>query len=145
MSNNEDIKSLEDTKYIQNKCLNFPNISNRLFAISRLIDGDFVDIGTDHGYLPIYMGMKFLQNNKEHKIIACDYNKKPLEKARENVLKYNLGDVVDIRLANGLEKVSAFEVDIMVSAGMGGNLISSIIENSIEVAKSMKKLICQPQ
>ena len=49
--------------------------------------GDFVtqktvaDIGTDHAYVPIYLHRK----GEVEKVIACDINQKPLEKAQQNI------------------------------------------------------------
>ena len=46
----------------------------------------FADIGTDHAYLPIYLINRGIITNA----IAADINKGPLDKAHENICKYNL-------------------------------------------------------
>ena len=45
-----------------------------------------IDVGTDHGLLPIYL----IQNNITNKVILADINEGPLEKA-----KGNLGNSID--------------------------------------------------
>ena len=56
----------------------------RLRAIADLVpDGArLVDVGTDHGYIPIYL----IETGKCEKVLAMDVNKGPLQKARESFL-----------------------------------------------------------
>ena len=57
------------------------SISERLgLAASFIKKGRVVaDIGTDHGYLPIYL----IREGISDKVIAADMRKKPLEKAKK--------------------------------------------------------------
>ena len=87
------------------------------------------DIGTDHAYLPIALSM----SDKCKKIIACDIKEKPLAKAKENIQKFGIKNI-DTRLGNGLSPVKKGEVDTVIIAGMGGEVISEII-NSCPWAK----------
>ena len=76
------------------------NISKRLKAVASMIsEGNTVaDIGTDHGYVPIYMvterGCNFAY--------AMDVNEGPLMRAQDNIRKYNVEDKVITRLSDGL-------------------------------------------
>ncbi len=82
------------------------------------------DIGTDHAYLPIALSM----SDKCKKIIACDIKEKPLAKARENINKFHIKNI-DTRLGNGLNPVNKGEVNTVIIAGMGGEVISEIIDS----------------
>lgn len=82
------------------------------------------DIGTDHAYLPIALSIA----DKCEKIIACDIKEKPLAKARENINKFHIKNI-DTRLGNGLNPVKKSEVNTVIIAGMGGEVISEIIDS----------------
>lgn len=83
----------------------------------------FVDIGTDHGYLPIYL----IKTNKISSALACDINKEPLESAKRNAEKYQINLVT--KLSDGFKNIDENEFDCANIAGMGGELIAKIIEN----------------
>ena len=102
-------------------------IDQRLKDIASLVDNcDFVaDIGTDHGYLPIYL----IQNNQAKKAIASDVAIGPLNKAIENIEKYQLNDVIETRLCSGLTKIPS-DVHTVIMAGMGANLIVDILKEA---------------
>lgn len=119
-------------------------LDNRLMAIARLAKGakSLIDIGTDHGYLPIYL----IKNNWIEKAIAADVSKGSLSKAIEEIEKEKLEDKIEARLGSGLEVLKEDDdVDIAVFAGMGGLLISQLIDKRKNyVAKHNLKLIMQP-
>lgn len=120
------------------------DISFRLNKIAEKVSKNSIiaDIGTDHAYIPIFL----YKNNIIKKAIACDISKGSLEKAKLNILKYNLGQYIETRLGNGLEKVSLEDnVDTIIMAGMGGMLMIDILKNDMEIAKASKTLILQPQ
>lgn len=118
------------------------DISSRLKLITEYIDSvdTLCDVGTDHGYIPIYA----LQNGLCKKAIASDINKEPLNKAKLNAIFENMGDELEFRLGSGLSTIKNKEVDAVVIAGMGGNLIKDILEADIEKVKNCKYLILQP-
>ena len=80
------------------------------------------DIGTDHGYLPVFL----MQNGIAAKVIATDLREKPLENARKNLQKFAVQGV-ETRLCDGLSGVAPHEADTVVIAGMGGEVIRDII------------------
>lgn len=98
----------------------------RLFAISDSVPqgAAVADVGTDHGYIPIYLCLK----NKISKALAMDLRPGPLNRAEENILRYGLSDKVTTRLSNGLKELLPGEADTAVIAGMGGLLIAEILE-----------------
>ena len=117
-------------------------ISKRLCtAASYVRDGAVVaDIGTDHAYLPIYLAL----NGKISNAIASDINEGPINKARENITKYNLTDKINTCIANGLDGIEKYSPSDIVICGMGGELIAQIIDNSEYVKKQGIRLILQP-
>lgn len=117
-------------------------IPQRLKAVaSYLSEGTlFVDIGSDHAYLPIYI----CSRDVNARAIAVEVNEGPLDSARQNISDYQLENVIDARIGDGLSVIKDNEVTEVVIAGMGGSLITSILENGIEVLKSVKRIIVQP-
>ena len=61
-------------------------ISNRLMTAAALVTQGYTlaDVGTDHGYIPIYL----LQQKKIPAAIAMDINEGPLERAKEHIVLY---------------------------------------------------------
>ena len=98
------------------------------------------DIGTDHGYLPIYL----LLENKISSAIAADINRGPLEKADENIRKFRLESSIGTVLCDGLSGITSDEVDDIAIFGMGGELIMKIIDEASWVKDNTKRLILQP-
>jgi len=99
------------------------------------------DIGTDHAYLPAYL----IENNICPSAIAADIGKGPLENAKKVVSTSPLlSEKIQLRLSNGLEKISPDEADDIVIAGMGGILISEILTKAPWVKNENKRLILQP-
>ena len=100
-------------------------LSKRLQTIADFVKKNSVvaDIGTDHAHIPIYL----IKNNIIDKAYACDINKGPLEKAKENIENFGVSENIVLRLSNGLDKMSSKEVDTIIIAGMGGELIIDIL------------------
>ena len=117
-------------------------LTNRLLKIASLVSENkrVADIGTDHGYIPVYLLNKGIIDFA----ILADVNKGPLENARSEVKINKLEDKVDLRLGSGIEVLKKGEVDEVIIAGMGGILISELLEANKEVAHSLDKLILQP-
>ncbi|MBQ7760691.1 MAG: SAM-dependent methyltransferase [Clostridia bacterium] len=122
--------------------MNEYKISKRLCtASSHVRDGAVVaDIGTDHAYLPIYLA----RHGRIKKAYACDLNEGPIQRAKENISKYNLDDIIEVRLQNGLDGIEALAPTDIVICGMGGELIASILDNSSYVRQKGIRLILQP-
>ena len=76
-------------------------LSKRLQAVADLVTegASVADIGTDHGYIPIYL----IEHNIAGKVIALDINRGPLERARMHVVGHGLKGKIETRLSDGLE------------------------------------------
>lgn len=118
-------------------------LSKRLTAVAGLVTegASVADIGTDHGYVPIYL----VKNKIAVKAIAMDINRGPLERARMHIIGHGLKGKIETRLSDGLEKIEPGEVDTIIAAGMGGGLVIKILEEGKEVVKSLHACILQPQ
>ena len=117
-------------------------ISKRLLSCAELITPGvkIADIGTDHAYIPIWLSI----NNKISHALACDIRMGPLENAIKNIKHFSMEKMVETRLSDGLENVGPEEADEIIIAGMGGNMISNILEKCLWENKSEKKFILQP-
>ena len=65
-------------------------LSKRLKTVAAFVsEGNrLADIGTDHGYIPIYL----VKNGICPKAYAMDINKGPLERANEHIVEEGLND-----------------------------------------------------
>ena len=117
-------------------------ISNRLKFVAQHIGNCDVlaDIGTDHGYIPIYA----VKNNLCKRAIATDINKGPVKKAKQNVGIEGESDRIEVRLGGGLNPIEKGQADCVIIAGMGGNLIRDILEADKQKLKEIKTIILQP-
>ena len=117
-------------------------LSRCLKAVADFVPQDMIcaDIGSDHGYLPIYLvGERIIPH-----AIAADIGKGPLESAALNVRKYHLEDKIELRLGNGLEVLLPNEVSCVTICGMGGGLICEILNNSPQITASLQRLVLAP-
>jgi tRNA (adenine22-N1)-methyltransferase len=99
--------------------------SRRLEALLKLVPirGGVVDVGTDHGYVPISL----VNAGFNGYLVATDVARAPLERARAAARREGVSDKIDFILCDGLTEVPQEKVDIIVIAGMGGETISSIL------------------
>ena len=118
-------------------------ISNRLTTASALVTQGYTlaDVGTDHGYIPIYL----LQQEKIPSAIAMDINEGPLERAKEHIALYGLQAYIQTRLSDGVAALKPGEVEAVLIAGMGGGLVMHILQDGEQVCRTAKELILQPQ
>ncbi len=119
------------------------DLSKRLLAVASFAEqgGRVADVGTDHGFLPIYL----IEQGKAAHVIAMDVRRGPLSRAAEHVREAGLEGQIELRLGNGLEALKSGEADTVVIAGMGGPLILEILQNGARVTPSVKRFILSPQ
>ena len=123
-------------------------IGNRLksaaeFVADSTICEDLVcaDIGCDHGYLSIYL----IKHEICKKVYASDIAQKPINKARENIVLAKIPeDKISLHLCDGLSDLKNEPINRVLICGMGGEVISGIIERAKEFHKENIKFILQP-
>ena len=118
-------------------------LSKRLQAVADLLSEGMrvADIGTDHGYIPIYL----VETGKCPSAFAMDINKGPILRAKEHIAAHGLEDKITVRLSDGVKALRVGECDSVNVAGMGGALAIKIMEEGRTVFKSLKEFVLQPQ
>lgn len=100
----------------------------------------YADIGTDHGFIPIYLAQKY----ENSKIYAADLRRGPLESAMRNAERYGVSERIEFFCADGLNFPNSSQAETVIIAGMGGETIINILGKagrSIEASE----IIVQPQ
>ncbi len=118
-------------------------LSKRLTTIASLVpQGSRVaDVGTDHGYTPIYL----VRNGIAVSAIAMDVRSGPLSRASDHVKEYGLEDKIELRLSDGLDSLHADEADAVIISGLGGPLMIDMLTRGEQVAKTVKTFVLSPQ
>lgn len=100
-------------------------LSKRLDAVASLVKPGCVvaDIGTDHGYIPVYLYKAGIIKGA----VASDVNEGPLSSCKALIEQEGLGEHISVRLSDGLDSLSPNEYDTVIIAGMGGELIAKIL------------------
>ncbi|MFA6729619.1 MAG: class I SAM-dependent methyltransferase [Eubacteriales bacterium] len=112
-------------------------LGERLLAAAGLAKPGFLlDIGSDHGFLPVYL----ILNGIITFASVSDINAKPLEKARATAEKYNVSDKMDFIISDGFKNIKR-RYDTVCICGMGGELIADIIKGGMG---KFDRLILQP-
>jgi tRNA (adenine22-N1)-methyltransferase len=118
-------------------------LSERLKSIVGFINpgSNVIDVGTDHGHLPVYLA----QNNLARHIMASDISGRSLEAARRTASKYGLRERIEFIEAPGLRGIYEEDVDTVVISGLGGETIAKIISDAPWTKRCETRLILQPQ
>ncbi|MDQ1145013.1 tRNA (adenine22-N1)-methyltransferase [Bacillus sp. SORGH_AS 510] len=122
--------------------MNTDKLSMRLETVAKYVPAGarIADIGSDHAYLPCFLA----KNTGISFAVAGEVAAGPYHSAERNVQSEGLSSIISVRMGNGLEVIQPGEVDYITIAGMGGSLITSILENGKEKLGSVKRLILQP-
>lgn len=117
------------------------SISKRLKLVASMVTkGNIVaDVGTDHGYVPIYL----LKENICPRAYAMDINKGPIERAKEHVEQEGLTNQIELIHCDGMKGLAGKNVDTVIIAGMGGELVCRILDES-PVIGEIKELVLSP-
>ena len=120
-------------------------LSPRLQAVADFVpEGEaVVDVGTDHGYIPIYL----VETGKAPRAFAMDVGKGPLERAKAHVQQLNpqIRERITLRLSDGLKELKPGEAGAVVIAGMGGDLMMRILNEGRHVWDTVKTWVLSPQ
>ena len=124
--------------------IRLPVLDERMLLIaSQVREGAVIaDVGTDHGYIPIYL----VGSGLSPRAVATDINSKPLDIARTNAEKYGVKDKITFILSDGLKGFdpARYGVTDVLVCGMGGELIASIIGATDFTKTPGVRLILQP-
>lgn len=116
-------------------------LDQRLTAIANLADyGKVADVGCDHGKLGYYL----VSTDRASEVIATDVSAPSLEKAKELAFENGVSDVMHARLGDGLDCVASEEVDTVIIAGLGGDVISGILQRARKDGKTFSSFILSP-
>ncbi len=104
------------------------DLSPRLAALADQVPQGalLADVGTDHAYLPTWL----LKTGKIQRAVASDINQGPLDRGKETARIYGVEDQISFQRCDGLAGLRAGEVDTVVIAGMGGDLIARILDQA---------------
>lgn len=117
-------------------------LSERLLLIAEQIPqgSRLADIGSDHALLPAFL----VKNGRVSFAVAGEVNPGPFKAAQRQVAEAGLKALIDVRRGDGLDVISPGEVDVITIAGMGGNLIVSILEAGKAKLAGVGRLVLQP-
>jgi len=99
-----------------------------------------IDVGTDHGYLPVELARKGYTGN----IFASDINREPIMLAKQNAENAGVSDRINFSHCDGLEECPPDKIDTIVIAGMGGDTICGILDRAEWSMDSKYTLLLQP-
>ncbi len=118
------------------------SMNRRLRAIASLVQGGtgLIDVGTDHGQLPVYL----INNGYTGVLFASDINSGPLAAAKKTAEQAGAADRIRFLCCDGLRLCPPDEIDTIVIAGMGGDLIVKILDEAEWCMESRYRLILQP-
>ena len=113
--------------------------SKRLDTICDFLDvaDKFIDIGTDHGYVPIKMARKGATH-----LLATDVHSNALKAAQKNIQNKGLNKAISILKADGLNGIDTSSYNTLILAGMGAHTIMQILCNQ-EKIQNIRKIILQ--
>lgn len=122
--------------------MNAEKLSNRLEAVANNIPqgARLADIGSDHAYLPCNVVKKGIVPMA----IAGEVAEGPFQSALDQVKSEGLSDQIYVRKGDGLEVIKPGEVDCITIAGMGGTLISNILDREKTKLDGVTRLVLQP-
>ena len=117
-------------------------MSKRLHEILSLISPGkgVVDVGTDHGYVPITLAESDYPGN----LFATDIHSDPLNTAIALADEAGVRNRITFSLSDGLDGISPDEVDTIVIAGLGGDTICSVLDRAEWTMNPGYRMLLQP-
>ena len=99
-----------------------------------------IDVGTDHGYLPVALA----QRGYPGALYASDIGEGPLATARQHAREAGVADRLRFLCCDGLDLCPPDAVDTIVIAGMGGDTIVGILDRAEWCMDERYTMIFQP-
>ncbi|MBM4762319.1 tRNA (adenine(22)-N(1))-methyltransferase TrmK [Bacillus sp. B15-48] len=122
--------------------MNTERLSDRLATVASYVPqgSKLADIGSDHAYLPCNL----VRKDVVRFAIAGEVVEGPFQSALKQVQAEGLTDRISVRKGDGLEVIQPGEVDCITIAGMGGALITTILERGKAKLNQVKTIVLQP-
>ena len=117
-------------------------ISKRLLACAAFVEpGQRVaDVGTDHGYLAIYL----LQSRRASRVLAADVAPQPLARARENARRFGVREGLSFHQCDGVRGLPR-DFDVLLMAGLGAETMVGILRGGPWLRSGGYRLVLQCQ
>lgn len=114
----------------------------RMTLIYSLVrDGSAVmDVGTDHAIIPI----ELVKNKKSPCAVVTDISRPSLDKGIKNIAAAGLSEKIKACCTDGTLDAPVGEVDDIIIAGMGGELIVKILSQDERLRSDRLRFILQP-
>ncbi|WP_244142467.1 tRNA (adenine(22)-N(1))-methyltransferase [Pseudomonas allokribbensis] len=123
--------------------MNEQTLSMRLERVAAQVPAGarLADIGSDHGYLPVAL----MRRGAIEAAVAGEMALTPFRSAERTVRENDLGQLITVRLANGLMAIEPQDGITAISVcGMGGETIRDILEAGKARLSGRERLILQP-
>ncbi len=120
----------------------YVHLTPRLSAALAMLEGakTVADIGCDHGRLSAAL----LQQGVCSRVVATDISEPSLEKAKRLLTRIGASDRVSFRLGDGLDVLRPDECDAIAMLGMGGTLMTQILERCDTPLNGARRIVLQP-
>lgn len=116
-------------------------LDERLTAVvARIPYGSVADVGCDHGKLGYYL----VSTDRATNVIATDISVPSLNKAKELARENGVSHLIETRAGDGLAPIASGEVDTVVIAGLGGDVIADILSRAREEGKEFAHFVLSP-
>ena len=117
-------------------------LSARLETAAKMVrrGSSLADIGCDHGYVPVAL----VERGIIRYAVASDINEGPLSSCKALVDENGLEKKIKCVLSDGLKSINLDEINDIIIAGMGGELIADILSESDIIKLREKHLILNP-
>lgn len=118
-------------------------LSKRLEKLASFVPkgARLLDVGSDHAYLPLYL----MEEQQIDFAVAGEVASGPYQTALANVRTSDRKEDLQVRLADGLSALLPEDrIDTVSIAGMGGGLITAILERGQHLLTDIDLLILQP-
>lgn len=103
-------------------------LDERLSTIERMAGRcrRIVDVGTNHGFLPVHM----LQSGLCNEALLCDISADALERAKRTIAEEAIGKQAELCVTDGLEGIDLRADDVVTICGMGARTIAHIMRRA---------------
>lgn len=115
---------------------------SRLIAIADMVGSCDIcaDIGTDHALVPCLL----IKRGAAKRCVATDVKKGPLKRAEEKIREEGLAGKIKLILGDGIEPALRYNPDVIIVAGMGGELISELLWRASGLIPRKQRFVLQP-